>query len=85
MNDVEIPIKPKWLYGKLVQTDIGVLHTTEGTGFGDSEEGELRHNVVSLIGTHASPRIFLHYDNSRLILNATSRPRSKRKRNSTSW
>jgi hypothetical protein len=85
LNDVEIPIKPKWLYGKLVQTDIGVLHTTEGTGFGDSEEGELRHNVVSLIGTHASPRIFLHYDNSRLILNATSRPRYKRKRNSTSW
>jgi hypothetical protein len=43
------------------------------------EEGEIREFTIPAFGSFASPRVFLHYDNARLILNATS-PQRKRRR-----
>jgi hypothetical protein len=74
---LKIPESPSWQPGLLamVHGQFGLFEMNVSECL-DLEEGEIRHKVFPLMGTFASPRVFLHYDNDRLILNATSRKRS---------
>jgi hypothetical protein len=73
---LKVPELPSWQPGLLAMVHgyFG-LFEVDATECLDLEEGELRHKVFPLMGAFASPRVFLHYDNNRLILNATSRKR----------
>lgn len=69
-----VPDQPSWQPGLLTYaSEVFCLRELTDVDCDNLEEGELRHEVVPLIGAVASPRLFLHYDNNRLILNSTSR------------
>jgi hypothetical protein len=72
---VEVPEGPSWDPRKLVlvQEYYGISETPYADD--DLEEGEIQQSIVPLMGTFASPRCFLHYDNNRLILHASSHQR----------
>lgn len=72
----QIPEKPRWQPGKLVQIlGLGALYELSEFECPDLEEGEVRNTVVPILGKTAQPRVFLHYDNHRLLLNATTKKR----------
>jgi hypothetical protein len=78
---LDVPDQPSWQPGLLamVYGMYGLSEYSEGE-CEDLEEGEIRSKIVPFMGTSASPRVFLHYDNSRLILNDTSRYRNSETR-----
>jgi hypothetical protein len=71
-----LPAKPCWIPTKLVMLYAGYLQYYEGSE--GQEDGEVRAEVLPGLGSTASPRLFLHYSNYRLILNSTSPPSSRR-------
>jgi hypothetical protein len=79
----QFPDKPSWQPGLLALVS-GVYGLSEYSASEREElgleEGEILPKVVPMMGTHASPRLFLHYDNNRLILHTTSRQQAQRKR-----
>lgn len=70
----QVPTQPSWQPGllTLVEGYFGISEVAPGE-VDDLEDGEIRYKTVPLMGTSCAPRLFLHYDNNRLILNATSR------------
>jgi len=68
-----LPDAPGWKPFNLIMSGAGYQHVTDVWGEGEHEEGELLSETVPCLGQQANPRIFLHYDNHRLLLNATSR------------
>jgi len=83
---IEIPSSPSWQPGPLVLLDgVGGVYEVDSEtvvqhSFGEDcsalEDGENVKLLVPIIGTMAAPRVFLHYDNNRLILNVNSRRRN---------
>jgi hypothetical protein len=79
----EAPGSPSWQPGKLalVLGTFGISEITElDAEIYELEEGELKPCLCPMFGPSASPRLFLHYDNARLILNATSQQRNTDRR-----
>lgn len=78
------PVRAEWFPGKLVMLGSGCysVYETEGGDLGkafdakiDLENGEIAHVCMPMMGSTAAPRMFLHYCNNRLLLNATSQQR----------
>jgi hypothetical protein len=71
----EAPDGPSWQPGPLVlvHNAFGIFESESESSQEEYEEGELRQLVFPFLGSFCSPRVFLHYDNNRLILHATSR------------
>lgn len=79
-----IPDQPSWQPGTLVLVhDVYGLYqdTREMGGLEVGGDGVNTLSVLPILGKLASPRLFLHYDNSRLILNDTSRNHNSNPRN----
>jgi len=67
------PQGPRWQECTVILVEgVGFQFSTE---FAGEEEGEIveRMEILPGVGSHAQPRLFLHYDNHRLLTNATSR------------
>jgi len=75
--ELKVHTVPSWQPGTLtlVHGFFG-LSELDGDEWEDGEINANRSKIVPLMGTFASPRVFLHYDNCRLILNTTSRKRN---------